>query len=82
MAIFKQEKTGIELLKSRGLTCGKLKSMANNQMRDAKKDLKDARKFRNFGFNEQASLQENISRAQEKSANSLNKLRKKLCPLR
>lgn len=72
----------VEFLKSRGLTCSKLKSMANKQMSDAKKDRKDSNMLRDLGFNKQADYQESIAKAQEKSADALRSLRKKLCPLR
>jgi len=72
----------ISNLKSRGLTCSRLKSMANKQMIDAKRDRKDSSVLRNFGFSKQADYQEQIAKAQEKSAEALKALRKRLCPLK
>ena len=85
MPIFKKkEETGdtIEMLKERGLTCQKLKGMISKQMQDAKKDRDDSNQFRTVGFNQQADFQEQIAKAQEKSAKGLKQLHKKLCPLK
>lgn len=58
----------IETLRSRGLTCGKLKSMEANKMKDAKN-------FRAVGFT-------NIAEGEEASAKKIRGLRKKVCLLK
>ena len=58
----------IQQLKSRGLTCSKLKSME-------KAERKDAKSFRGVGF-------QNIARVQEESANKIKSLRTKVCKLK
>lgn len=72
----------IETLKAKGLTCSKLRSMINNQERDAKKARDDANMFRKFNIISQAELQEKVAKAEEKSADDLRKIRKNLCPLK
>lgn len=72
----------IRSLKDKGLTCSKLKSMINKQMLDAKRDRIDSQVFRNVGFEKQALFQEQIAKANEKSADTLRNIRKKLCPLK
>ena len=86
MPIFKKKEQEtedpIERLKSRGLTCAKLNSMISKQMKDAKRDRMDGNTLRTLGFEKQADYQEQIARAQEKSASSLRSIKKKLCPLK
>ena len=72
----------IKLLRQKGLTCSKLRTNIRRQMQDSKKARKDAQTFRNLGINSQAELQEKIAKAEEQSANSLRRIRKRLCPLR
>jgi len=63
-----QEQIDIEQLKSRGLSCSKLKSMEKRQRNDAKS-------FRQVGFT-------NIATNEEQIADKINKLRKKVCLLK
>jgi hypothetical protein len=63
-----EEKDLVETLKSRGITCGKLRSMENDSMKDAKK-------FRESGFEE-------IAKVEEQVANKIKGLRKKVCLLK
>jgi DNA-binding transcriptional MerR regulator len=72
----------IERLKDRGLTCGKIKSMINKQMSDAKQDRADANMLKTLGFEKQGEYQENIAKAQEKAASALREVKRKLCPLK
>jgi hypothetical protein len=76
------DEINLEQLKSRGLTCGKLKSLESKERRDAQNAYKDASKFRSFGFTESADLQEKVGKAQEDLANKLKELRNKTCALR
>jgi len=75
-------KSIIDSLKQRGLTCSKLKSMERKQRSDARKARKDASMFRNFNIKSQADLQERIAQAEERSANDLKSIRRRLCPLK
>lgn len=58
----------IETLRSRGLTCQKLKKMEANK-------AKDAKDFRAVGFN-------GIASAEEANAKKIRDLRKKVCLLK
>lgn len=62
------ENIDIELLKKRGVTCGKLRSMENDSFNDAKR-------FRQSGFN-------NIANIEEQLASKIKSLRKKVCLLK
>lgn len=57
-----------ELLKERGLTCGKLKSME-------RREFEDAKKFRQAGF-------VNIANTEESIALKIKDLRRKVCLLK
>lgn len=63
-----EEENLIETLKSREITCSKLKNMENDS-------VKDARKFRDAGFI-------SIANTEEQVANKIKDLRKKVCLLR
>jgi hypothetical protein len=58
----------VDTLRSRGLTCAKLKAME-------KREYKDAAEFRKIGF-------QNIANVQEQSAQKIAEVRKKVCKLR
>jgi len=58
----------VDTLKSRGLSCGKLKSVEDRERREAGD-------FRKLGFSQ-------IAEAQEASANRIKELRRKVCKLR
>lgn len=58
----------LEQLKSRGLTCSKIKSLENKQR-------KDASEFRKLGFT-------GIAASEEQTAEKLKELRNKVCLLR
>jgi len=62
------KKTLVETLKTRGLTCAKLKKLEKRQ-RD------DARRFRQVGFN-------NIANSEEQTADKIKSLRKQVCLLK
>ena len=64
----KEQRDIIEILRGRKLTCAKLKSMEQ-------RELKDSRDFRKVGFNE-------IAKSNENSANKIKVLRKRVCKLR
>ena len=72
----------IETLKNKGLTCSKLKGRINKEMGDARKARADAEMYRNLGINSQAEMQTRIAEAEEKSADFLRTIKKRLCPLR
>lgn len=77
-----EETINIEAMRSRGLTCAKLKSMENKERRNKKNAFKDASGFRSAGFEKSAQMQEKIGETQEQLANNLANLRKKVCGLR
>lgn len=58
----------IQSLRSRGLTCGRLKKMEENK-------AKDAKMFRSVGFN-------NLAGNEEESAKKIRELRRKVCLLK
>lgn len=58
----------VQVLRNRGLTCGRLKKMEDNKMKDAKM-------FRSVGFN-------NLATSEEESARKIKELRRKVCLLR
>lgn len=62
------EEINLEVLKSRGLTCGKLRNMEKDSFSDAKK-------FRESGFN-------NIADVEEQVASKIKNLREKICLLK
>lgn len=64
----KKKQINIEELKSRGLSCGRLKSMEQRQRNDASD-------FRKVGF-------ENIARIEEQTAEKIKSLRNKVCLLK
>lgn len=77
-----EEGLDVELLRSRGLTCSRLKAMESKERRDKDNAFKDASKFRSAGFNQGADMQEKVGKAQEDLANKLQALRKKVCGLK
>ena len=58
----------VEQLRSRGITCGRLKSMES-------RERKEAADFRKLNFNKLAEVQEGV-------ANQLKSVRDKVCKLR
>lgn len=63
-----QEEGLADILKNRGLSCGRLKKLEARQLRDAKD-------FRAVGF-------ENIAKNEEDSARRIRALRRKVCLLK
>lgn len=72
----------IRKLKDKGLTCSRINSMIKKQIQDAKRDRSDSQIFKNIGLEKQAEFQERIANANEKSAETLRALKRRLCPLR
>lgn len=72
----------IELLKSRGLTCSRLRQLENKEIRDSKNAYKEASKLRAYGFQEGAVTQEKVAKAQEQLSYVHKNLRKKVCGLK
>lgn len=58
----------VEVLKKRGLSCARLKSLEKNKITDSKT-------FRTVGFN-------NLAEREEQSARDIKSLRDKVCKLR
>lgn len=65
----KQEGDLVETLRSRGLTCAKLKSLERNKQKDAKL-------FRSVGFTGR------LAQREEQSARDIRSLRNQVCKLR
>ena len=63
-----EEGLDVEILRERGLTCGKLRAME-------KREFSDAKRFREAGFN-------NIATTEEQTALKIKDLRKKICLLK
>jgi hypothetical protein len=76
-----EEGLDIELLKARGLTCGKLRGLENKEMRAKNASYREASDYRKFGFDNSAKLKETIGNNQEQLAKKLAELRKKVCGL-
>ena len=72
----------INSLTNKGLTCSKIKSRISKEMNDSRKARRDSEMYRSFGINSQAELQSKIADAEEKSADFLRSLKRKLCPLK
>lgn len=64
----KQQEVNVEDLKSRGLTCSKLRKMEQDQ-------FKNAEQFRRVGFS-------NIANSSEANAKKIKGLRQKVCLLK
>lgn len=75
------EEQEIRDLRDKGLTCGKLKSLENKEIKDSKKAYKDAGILRQYGFDNGAKSQEAIAKTSEQLADKLGALRKNVCGL-